>query len=55
MFARKLTEEELNPSSSVRGGKVEASSSMPLEATLYAPGSDEPMTKEHFGTITGAR
>ena len=52
MFARKLTEEELKPPSSVGGGKVEDSSSMPLEATVFAPGSDEPR-REHLGTMTG--
>ena len=52
MFARRLTEEELRPPSSVGGGKVEDRSSMPLEATVFATGSDEP-TKEHLGTMTG--
>ena len=53
MFARKLTEEELKPPSSIGGGKVEDRSSMPLEATVFAPGSDEPRTKEPLGTMTG--
>ena len=53
MFARKLTEEELRPSSSVGGGKVEDRSSMPLEATVFATGSDEPSNWEHLGTMTG--
>ena len=53
MFARKLTEEELTPSSSMGGGKVEDRSSMPLEATVFAIGSDEPTNKEHLGTMTG--
>ncbi len=53
MFARKLTEEELKPPSSIGGGKVEDRSSMPLEATVFATGSDEPMNKEHLGTMTG--
>ena len=53
MFARKLTEEELKPSSSVGGGKVEDTSSMPLEATVFAIGSDEPSNREHLGTMTG--
>jgi hypothetical protein len=53
VFARKLTEEELKPSSSVGGGKVEDSSSMPLKAKVFAAGSDEPRNKEHLGTVTG--
>ena len=53
MFARKLTEEELRPPSSVGGGKVEDRSSMPLEARVFAIGSDEPSNWEHLGTITG--
>ena len=53
MFARKLTEEELKPSSSIGGGKVEDRSSMPLEATVFATGSDEPTNKEPLGTMSG--
>ena len=53
MFARKLAEEEINPSSSMGGGKVESRSSMPLEATVFAFGSDEPSNWEHLGTMTG--
>jgi hypothetical protein len=52
VFARKLTEDELKPSSSVRGGKVDRSW-MPLEATVFAIGSDEPTNKEPLGTMTG--
>ena len=53
MFARKLTDEELKPPSSIGGGKVEDRSSMPLEARVFAIGSDEPGNWEHLGTITG--
>ena len=53
MFARKLTEEEMKPSSSIGGGKVEDRSSMPLEATVFATGSDDPSNWEHLGTMTG--
>ena len=53
MFARKLTEEELKASSSIGGGKVGETSSMPLEATVFAIGSDEPSNWEHLGTMTG--
>lgn len=50
VFSRKMTEEELNPSSSMGGGKVEATSSMPLDGTLFNPGSDGP--SEQLGTMT---
>ena len=53
MFARKLTEEELKPSSSIGGGKVGETSSMPLEATVFATGSDDPSNWKHLGTMTG--
>ena len=53
VFARKLTEEELKPPSSVGGGKAEDRSSMPLEATVFATGSDDPSNWEHLGTMTG--
>ena len=53
MFSRKLTQEELTASSSIGGGKVEVSSSTPLEATVFAVGGDEPMNKEPLGTMSG--
>ena len=53
MFARKLTEEELKPPSSIGGGKVEDRSSMPLDAMVFATGSDEPTNKEPLGTMSG--
>jgi hypothetical protein len=52
MFARKLSEEEMRPPSSApTGGKLETTSSMPLEATVLGTGG-EPTTAGPLGTMT---
>ncbi len=52
MFARKLTEEELKPPSSIGGGKVEDRSSMPLEATVFTAGG-HCSANRRLGTMSG--
>ena len=52
MFARKLTNEELTTSSTIRGGKANSTSSMPYDrAELIEPGS-EPHNTRTLGPIT---
>ena len=52
MFARKLTDDELTKTSTIRGGKANSTSSMPYgRAELIEPGS-EPHNTRTLGPIT---
>jgi hypothetical protein len=48
-----MTDEELKPPSGApTGGKLETTSSMPLEAAVLRTGSDKPTNEEPLGTMT---